>query len=133
MRNNWIAAAGLLSLGLTAIHVVAGGHDVHLPILDSSLSPTLKGFVSVVWHGVTAMLAICTGMLFVAAQDGANRSLLTRLVIGQYMAFVALFLFYGVVRFGSILIMPPWIGFGLISVVAGIGLWADARISKTAP
>lgn len=122
MTNKLIATAGVLSLGITAVHVVGGGADVHDPILASTLSPLLKGFVSVVWHGVTANLFICSVMLFIASQHTKYCTLLTSLVIANHLSFTALFLFYGIVRLQSVWLMPPWIGFAAIVLVAVLGL-----------
>ncbi len=122
-----IALAGLLSVGLTFAHVAGGGVDVHIPILESELTDLLKGYVSVVWHGVTATLILCSILLFLAARYQHYRVILTSIVVAQYAAFIAIFLFYGIVRFQSLFLMPPWIGFSIIVIVALAGLWIDHR------
>jgi hypothetical protein len=132
MTNKIIATAGTLSLVLTAIHVIGGGADVHVPLLESDASDVLKGFVSVIWHGVTASLLMCSAMLLIAARHRFYRVMLTGLVISNYLAFTGLFLFYGITRLGSVLLMPPWIGFAIIAVVAAVGLSMDKSRSAYA-
>lgn len=69
-------------------------------------------------------------MLLIAAWSETHRTILTSLVITNYLAFVALFLFYGVTRLGTIFAMMPWIVFLLVVVVSVIGLFrtSGARI-----
>lgn len=122
MINKTIAAAGGLSLGLTAVHVFGGGQSVHVPALASDASDVVKGFISVVWHGVTANLLICSIMLLMAAWTEAHRRVLTCLVIANYLAFAGLFLFYGVTRLGTVFLMTPWVAFLFIVAIAAIGL-----------
>ncbi|MBL4768249.1 MAG: hypothetical protein JKY94_11120 [Rhodobacteraceae bacterium] len=110
---------------LTALHVFGGGPDVHVPLLESNASDVLKGFVSVVWHGTTATLLLCSCMLFIAARNENYRYILTGLVIANYLAFAGLFLFYGATRLGTVFLMLPWIGFVTIAVIASIGLALD--------
>lgn len=127
MTNKLLAVAGALSLALTAIHIFGGGPDVHVPLLESNASDVVKGFASVVWHGVTVTLLICSVMLLIAAKSATHRSMLTGLVVVNYLAFTGLFLFYGIIRLGTIFLMPPWIGFLVIVLVALFGLSTDRR------
>ncbi len=127
MTNRFLIVAGVLSLGLTGIHVIGGGQDVHVPLLQSNADDVVKGFASVVWHGVTAALLICSVMLLVAATNDRLRVGYTAVVLAFYLAFAGLFLGYGMLRFGSVLLMPPWIGFLIISAVAAMGLWFSPR------
>jgi hypothetical protein len=122
MLNRTIAISGVLSVTLTALHVFGGGPDVHVPLLESNASDVLKGFISVIWHGVTATLCLCSVMLLIAARNETYRNILTGLVIANYSVFAGLFLFYGVTRLGTIFLMLPWVGFVAISIVALIGL-----------
>lgn len=125
MTNKTIAIASGLSLALTAVHVLGGGADVHAPLMDSNASDVLKGFVSVIWHGVTVNLLICSAMLLIAATNKTYRTMLTGLTIANYVAFTGLFLFFGITRLGTVFLMLPWIGFAAIVVVALIGLSID--------
>lgn len=127
MTNKVLATASALSLALTAAHVFGGGVDVHVPLLATDASDVLKGFVSVIWHGVTTNLLICSLMLLIAARNRSYRTMLTGLVITNYLAFTGLFLFYGITRLGSVFLMTPWIGFAIIVSVAAAGLWVDRK------
>ncbi|MEP2717313.1 hypothetical protein [Pseudophaeobacter sp.] len=129
MISKTLASAGVLSLALTAVHVLGGGPDVHVPLLESNATDVLKGFVSVIWHAVTANLLICSAMLLIAAVNKTYRGLLTGLVLANYVAFMGLFLFYGITRLGSVLVMLPWIGFAAIIFVSVIGLTIDKKDS----
>ena len=133
MFNKTIAISGVLSLALTALHVFGGGPDVHVPLLESDASNVLKGFVSVIWHGVTATLILCSVMLLIAAQNEKFRTILTGLVTAHYLAFAGLFLFYGITRLGTVFLMLPWIGFVVVATVALIGLAQERTIRDTKP
>lgn len=127
MTNKLLATAGVLSLILTAVHVFGGGADVHVPLLESNAADVVKGFASVVWHGVTVALLMCSVLLFMAARHEAYRTMLTGIVIVFYLAFAGLFMVYGILRFGTVFLMLPWIGFLVVVGVAALGLWMDAR------
>lgn len=116
---------GFGTQALTALHVFGGGVTVHVPALESDAPDLVKGFISVVWHGVTANLLICSVMLLIAAQNVTHRTMLTGVVIANYVAFAGLFIFYGITRLGTVLLMMPWTVFLLIVVVAAIGLFLD--------
>ncbi len=120
--SRWIAIAGFLSFLFVVLHVVGGGADVHEPILDSGLTDVLSGYVSVIWHLVTASMLVCTALLLAAAWLPSQRVVLTLVVVAQYALYAALFVFYGVVRFDSVLVMPQWIGFGVIALLALVGV-----------
>lgn len=122
MINKTIATAGILSVLLTAIHIFGGGADVHAPILASELDPLMKGYSSVLWHGVTASLALCSGILLLAAKREGERELLTWIVIIQFAAFAAIFAYYGITRFGTLFLMPQWIAFLIIIAVSYFGI-----------
>ena len=119
--NYWILAASALSALLVVAHVFGGGKEVHVPMLKSDLSRLLKAYTSVIWHAITAILAIGTVALLWAAL-GAEKGM-AMIIAFQYLAFVGLFLAYGILRLKSIWIMPQWTAFLMISVLTGVGLW----------
>lgn len=133
MINKTIATAGALSLALTAVHIIGGGMDFHAPILASELAPGLKGISSVVWHGITASLLLCSGIYFLASTKKPLLEILTGIVIVQYLTYALLFLFYGITRFGSVMIMPQWIAFMLIIIVAFSGILTERRAKQNRP
>ena len=118
----WILAAAGLSGLLFFAHVVGGGKEVHVPMLESDMSRLLKAYTSVIWHGISAILAIGTGALLWAAMGLGDG--MASVIAVQYLAFVGLFLGYGIMRLKSIWVMPQWVAFLMISVFAGIGLWS---------
>jgi len=120
--NYWILAATALSALLLVAHVFGGGKEVHVPMLESGLNRLLKAYTSVIWHAITAILAIGTGaLLWAALGRGSGMALVIAL---QYLAFVGLFLAYGISRLKSVWVMPQWTAFLLISTLTGVGLWS---------
>lgn len=103
-----------LSAMWTLVHIFAGGADVHAPILTSPLDPVLKGYVTVLWHGITAVLILNTAALALALRRNALRQVLCTVVAAQYAAFAALFIATSLIRFGNLWSLPPWTGFVLI-------------------
>lgn len=123
MTNKTIAVAGVLSFGLFALHVTGGGQSALVPALESDASDLVKAFIAVSFHGVTVNLIICSFMLMMAARSETHRTVLTSLVIADYLAFAGLFLFYGITRLGTVFLMIPWTIFLLIAVISAIGLF----------
>ena len=123
MTNKTIAVAGILFFGLAALHVTGGGQSALVPALESDASDLVKAFIAVSFHGVTVNLIICSFMLMMAARSITHRTVLTSLVIADYLAFAGLFLFYGITRLGTVFLMIPWVIFLLIAVVATVGLF----------
>ena len=122
--NKWVLAAGALSLITLGVHIFAGGPEVHDAMLSLSTAfpSALQAFISVMWHAITVILAINSVALLLAARYSPSQKALVWFVSSQYIAFAALAVFYGVLRLGSILIMPQWIAFVLISGLAIAGL-----------
>ncbi len=123
-----IAVAGAFSFIYVYLHVVGGGVEVHVPILEGGLTHELQGFVSVMWHGFTVTMLLCSGLFLVASFRPRYRKVLTLVAVIQYVGFAALFLLYNWLRFGSLFVMPQWIGFLIIVLVALVGLWRDASL-----
>jgi hypothetical protein len=122
--NKWVLAAGALSLITLGVHIFAGGPEVHdaMLALSTAFPSVLQAFISVMWHAITVILAINSVALLLAARYSPSQKTLVWFVVSQYIAFAALAIFYGVLRLGSILIMPQWIAFVLISGLAIAGL-----------
>ena len=123
MTNKTIAVAGVLSFGLFALHVTGGGQSALVPALESDASDLVKAFIAVSFHGVTVNLIICSFMLMMAARSETHRTVLTSLVIADYLAFAGLFLFYGITRLGTVFLMIPWTIFLLIADISAISLF----------
>lgn len=125
--NKWILAAGTLSALTLAVHVFAGGPDVHdaMLVLAGAFPDVLKTFISVMWHAVTLILAINSAALLLAMRQSPSQKALVWFVCCQYLAFAALFVLYGALQLGSLLLLPQWIVFVLISGLAITGLRAS--------
>ncbi len=136
VMNKWIFSAGMLSVLTLLLHVFGGGPEILVPVLESELSVELKAILSVVWHMVTAILALNALALFCAARPHAFRKPLVVLVSSQNLAFAALFVFYGLTRLGTLLPMPQWVIFIVLAGLALAGLrnagGTDIRASKKA-
>lgn len=120
--NRWIFSSSILSFVTAAVHVFAGGPEVHDPLLTADLPIILKTYISVIWHATTAILVINSIALLTAAFRPDLRMAITCIVIGQYVAYAALFVGYGLGYLGSLLATPQWSAFALISAVALIGM-----------
>ncbi|HEV7319571.1 MAG TPA: hypothetical protein VGO04_13305 [Ensifer sp.] len=119
--NRWLLTAGILSLVTTGIHLFAGGTDVHVPLLESSPSPLLQTYVSLLWHATSAILLINSLALLFAAADRRYRLPLAVAVIAQYLAYAALFMGYGLAYLGSPWPAPQWAVFIVMAGLAAIG------------
>ena len=115
--NRPIAIAAVAMAGTFALHTFGGEITVHRPLLAAALTAEMDLYVSVLWHGITAVIALGTlALIFAAVQDTAPRPLLW-LVGGQTLAIGLLFVGYGLVRTNSLLVAPQWI------VLVPLGLW----------
>lgn len=120
-RNRPLALSGILALLYCGVHVFAGGPEIHGPAIASDLEPLVKGVFSVVWHGITAMMLLSAlALLWLSGNE--NQKALGWLVVFQFFAMAALFVFYGISRFGDLTTMPQWTGFLVIGAVAAWGL-----------
>ncbi len=122
IMNKLIVSAAILSVLTLFAHVFGGGPEIHVPVLESGLSPELKAILSVVWHAVTAVLVINSVAFFLAAKSNATEKMLVVFVSIQYLAFAALFIFYGITHLGTLVSMPQWSVFLLMPALALAGL-----------
>jgi hypothetical protein len=132
MMNKWIFAAGVLSSITFGIHVFAGGSDVHEPLLATGLSALLKTYISMLWHGVTAVLLINSAALLVAAFHRHLERPIVWAVVLQYIAYGGLFFGYGLAYLGTAWTTPQWLGFLAISMLAMAGLRIGKHPSRRA-
>ncbi len=83
-----------------------------------------KAVWSVVWHAVTAVMALGGAALIAAAFLPDQALALSVLPIGLFLSAAALFLIYGAMRLGSVRILPQWAAFLAISALGIVGLVA---------
>ncbi len=121
--NKPLFAAACLSALAFGIHVFIGGPGIHEPLLASNASDLVRAVGSVIWHAVSSHLLLNALALLYAARNPSAAKPLAILVAFQYLGFVALFIGYGLARFGSVAVLPQWTGFLVMSVLAlwGIG------------
>jgi hypothetical protein len=118
-----LISAAILSALAGAVHVFYGGVKIHRPLLQSNASRLVRAVGSVVWHAMTALMLLNAIALLYASSQSAVSTPLVILIIAQYLAAAALFITYGISRFGSLLVLPHWLGFLAMAVLAfwGIG------------
>ncbi len=125
--NKWILSASIVS-GLTLlIHALAGELLFHTPAMQSNLSIENKMVLSVVWHGITGVMALSFVALVLAARSMPHKNSLLIFIAAQYATMAALFIGYGLVRLGSVTIMPQWT---ILLVLAALILMAT-RVDDT--
>jgi hypothetical protein len=122
--NSPLLAAAALSVLTCAVHVFYGGARVHRPVLASNAPRLALGVMSVVWHGITALLLVnAVALLYAALNPGAAMPMVV-LIAAQYFAAAALSFIYGITRFGSVLVMPHWVVFLAMAALAVWGIGA---------
>jgi hypothetical protein len=125
-----VLIAAIVTLATTAVHVVLGGPEVRDPLLASNAPDIAKAVGSVVWHAVTAVLAINGAALLAAAFKPALRQVIAGLVSAQFLAFAVLFVVYGISRFGSVWPMPQWTVFLIIPALL-VPVWVkDSHVAR---
>ena len=130
--NWWIFASGLLSLTTAAVHVFLGGPEVHLPVqANDGLTLEVRAVMAVVWHGISAILILSGVAKIYSACTGQIRSAIA-FIAAQYLALAALFIGYGAIRFGSLLVIPQWTLFVVILATLGLGLRRRRAPSRVA-
>jgi hypothetical protein len=122
--NAWLLASGIAALLLDLIHVFPGGREIHRPMVASTLAIHERAVWSIVWHGVTVVLALGGIALIAAAVTPEQAMALAALPIAIFLGFAGLFLFYGLTRLGTVRTLPQWVPFLIISGlgIAGLGL-----------
>lgn len=83
-----------------------------------------KAVWSVVWHAVTAVMALGGLALIAAAFLPAYALALSILPISLFLTAAGLFIVYGQKRLGTIRVLPQWTAFLVISTLGLIGLAA---------
>lgn len=120
--NAWLLAAGTATLLLDLVHIFPGGREIHRPMVAASWPEPAKAVWSVVWHAVTAVMALGGLALIVAAILPDHALALAALPIGIFLSWTGLFLFYGLHRLGNLHLLPQWVAFLVISVLGLVGL-----------
>ena len=110
-----------LTFGLCAIHVVAGGREVHQPMQRSDLPLDLRAFSAVLWHAVTVVLLVmAAGTAWLAVWPDSGLALV---LIAICLGWALLFVWYGQRMLGRLMPMPQWISFLVLAALIGWGTW----------
>jgi hypothetical protein len=119
-HNRWhLAAAALMGL-TTLVHTFLGGPEINAPIRASTtLAPEMISVLTVVWHIVTANLAILTLALAWLARH--PNTALANVLLAMTLSYVALFVGYGLADLGNVTTMPQWTGFAVIAALIVLG------------
>jgi hypothetical protein len=121
--NFWLVSASIVSVVTFGIHVFAGGPMLHAPLLRSALHPVAKSVWSVVWHAVSALIALNAVAYFLAARSGVDALTIAAYPLASSLCAIVLFLFYGITRLGNLTQMPQWTLFLASSALAVVGLF----------
>ena len=113
--NRWLVTAGSLMTLTTCLHVFGGGPEVYDPVRASDLAPEVRSVLSVIWHAITAILAIMAIGLFWVSRH-RNLPLEVAFCTIQ-ISFAALFVGYGRFDLGNLTVMPQWVIFGVGAVL----------------
>lgn len=119
--NKWFGAAAALSTVLTAAHIFGGTPEFLTPILETELPDDIRAVAAIVWHGVSLLLVANSAVLIGATMNTHWGRAGVGVVAAQYVGFVALFLYFGIIFLGDITALPQWVAFALISAMIWMG------------
>jgi hypothetical protein len=115
---------GAGSVVLTVLHIVGGGRAVARPMLAAEFDLVARDTMHVVWHGVSAQLALA-GVALVATglAPGAATEPLVRAVATLYLAYAGLFLWIALAsrRRGALVQLGQWMAFLPLGVAGWLG------------
>ena len=119
--NRLLIIAGSLMTLTTFVHVFAGGPEIYDPLRAGPLDPVVRSVTSVIWHAITAILAImAVGLFWVSCYR--NRPFEMAMIAIQ-LSFALLFIVYGMADLRELTSMPQWsiflVGAGLILMAGG--------------
>lgn len=121
--NLWLSAAAILSALTTGVHLFMGGPEIIEPVINAGgLAQEVRSVSYVVWHGITAQLALTSLLLLMASYDSRWNGRMLWFPLAQYALFAALFIVIAVKDFGNLLALPQWIAFAAITGLAAAGL-----------
>lgn len=125
--NRLIGLAALSMAGTFALHTFGSEITVHRPLLADAVTDEMDLYVSVLWYGITAVIALGTIALIFAGLQKTRPTSLLWLVGAQTLAVGLLFIGYGLLRTGSLWVAPQWI----ILVPLGLLILWTARPTGT--
>lgn len=120
--NKPMLSAAILMLVTFLVHTFVGGPEIQTPIFESTLAADVKAISIVVWHMITVTLAGFTLALFYLAKN--RNPALAGILSALMLAYAALFLGYGLARFGDVTTMPQWTFFVLTPLLV---IWGSRK------
>lgn len=113
-------------MGLTfGLHLIGGETTVHRPLLADGKTAEMDLYISVLWHGVSSLIALNTLALAYAAWKPGTHKPLLWLVGGQTLAVGLLFILYGLIRTGGLWTAPQWI---ILAPLGILTIWVATRV-----
>jgi hypothetical protein len=120
---NWfLLIAAILSFVTFAVHFFIGGREIATPLLKSDLDQVPKLTAYYCWHMVTLMLLLMTTTFGYACFFPGNAALVVIMIIFSVGCALLSFGLIAVYRV-SLMQLPQWIFFVLISIFAFISLF----------
>ncbi|MBA3461724.1 MAG: hypothetical protein H0T46_17300 [Deltaproteobacteria bacterium] len=105
---------GAASLFLAVVHVLGGGRAVARPMLAADFDVVARDTMHVVWHGVSAQLALAgLGLIATGLAPSASTEPLVRAVATLYLAYAGLFLWIAIAsrRRRALVELGQWMAF----------------------
>ena len=103
------------------IHVFLGGPEIYTPSRAGGLDPVITSVNAVIWHFVSAVLAIMALALVWLAK--AKNPALEWTLIAINVSTIALFIGYTLADFGALFVLPQWTLFTATLILMGLGQW----------
>lgn len=124
--NRPVAVAAIVMALTFGLHLIGGEISVHRPLLAGGGTAEMALYISVLWHGISALLALNTLALAFAALKASQHGPMLWLVGGQTLAVGLLFILYGLIRTGGLWTAPQWI---ILVPLGLLTIWAAIRTS----
>lgn len=125
--NYWFLTAALLAVATLIIHLAFGSPEVMGPLYTSSAPKMTIAITDVIWQQVSVLIAVAAAAFVVAAFRPAWQRPVAVMMGGQFALVTVLFLIYGALWYQSPWPMPQWILFGVMAILAFIGMGRRTR------
>lgn len=125
--NGWIMSAGGLLTATTLLHLTGGESDVHRPLRALAGNGEMGLYASVLWHGISVLLAASAVALLMAGANRAGWRSAAIVATAQTGGLGILFVIYGTALTGSVWVAPQWVLLLPVAALAGVGLMRPAR------
>ncbi|MBL4649017.1 MAG: hypothetical protein JKY03_04745 [Aureispira sp.] len=120
-KNKYWIIAGILNLMIFFLHLIGGQLDLVNPMLDSSLSIERSAQLVGAWHIVTIIL-LATSCILLSAGLGRRYSTNTEMIRLIGYLNLSFCLPFVLASFYYVLLVPQWIFFLPVGILAMIGL-----------